>query len=449
MTGVVALIADYIVTARGQPVPDAVRLAVVRCLFDLIAAAGAGLTDPAAVAVRQAARATMGDGPVPVWLTGQRLSVTGAAWANAAAGSAQDLDDGHRLARGHPGAAVIPAVLAVAQDMGATDDALIAAIAIGYEVGVTIAAARTSYGNSGTWAPYAVVAAAAALRGTPRLALEHAMAIAGESAPNQLFASAPPARDPAPEGSAVKEGIPWAVVTGLTALALAEAGHTGPRNILDSPPHYRFADDLALGTSAHVTRVYFKPYACCRHVHAPLDALLSVMGDHGITGPEIRSIAVETTSGALRISNRVRPTNLTDLQYSIPYCLALAALDGPDALLPVTEAALGRDDAADLAARVTLTLNPGFDARFPAETLSRVTVATVAGQFESAVTSPKGEVDAPLTWADLDRKFRCATRLAATDQQQAHIIAAVDAARGGTMSPLLGALARFNWATNG
>lgn len=131
-----------------------------------------------------------------------------------------------------------------------------------------------------------MVATAPALRGTAADVVEHALAIAGESAPNQLFASAA-AQVPPPEGSDVKEGIPWSVVTGLMALGLAEGGHTGPRNILDSSSHYRFADDLNLGDELHICRTYLKLYACCRHVHAPLDALLALMAEHGITGADI------------------------------------------------------------------------------------------------------------------------------------------------------------------
>jgi 2-methylcitrate dehydratase PrpD len=68
----------------------------------------------------------------------------GIAALNAAVASMLDLDDGHRAAPGHPGAAAIPAALAAAESHGADADAerVLAAIAIGYEVGVRIAGAR-------------------------------------------------------------------------------------------------------------------------------------------------------------------------------------------------------------------------------------------------------------------------------------------------------------------
>jgi 2-methylcitrate dehydratase PrpD len=433
--GIVRLIAGYVEGCRGQRASEAAREAALRCVLDLMGAAAAGINESGVFAVRTMALKTMRAGSVPLWFAGLSSSVIGAAWANSAAASALDLDDGHRLARGHPGAAVIPTAFAVAHETGATLDELISAIVIGYEVGVTIGAARVAYGNTGTWSSYGVVATAAALRGTSSDILEHALAIAGESAPNQLFSSAT-AQTPAPEGSDVKEGIPWSVVTGLVALDLAEAGHTGPRNILDSALYYRFPDNLSLGSAPHICNAYFKLYACCRHVHAPLDALLRLVDQYDIDPHAIDAIEVETYSGALRIANKSHPTNLVDVQYSIPYCLALAAIVGPQALLPLTPEALGHDKVAALASKVKLSLDPALDARFPAETLARVVIKSRGQRFVSDLTAPQGEASNPLSWGALVAKFCAATRTVATDAQRNQVLSAINDVRAGSLSAL-------------
>ncbi|KQR77123.1 2-methylcitrate dehydratase [Burkholderia sp. Leaf177] len=421
---VVQRLADYVDTARARPASATATNAAVRCLLDLLGAAAAGMFEPGVAAVRRMAQAAMPGGCAPIWFTGERGSVLSAAWANSAAAAALDLDDGHRLARGHPGAAVIPTALAVASETGATIDVLLNAIVIGYEVGISVGAARLSYGNTGTWSAYAVVAAAAVLRGTSRDLLAHAFAIAGESAPNQLFSSAP-AQTPLPEGSDVKEGIPWSVVTGLAALGLAEAGHTGPRNVLDSALHYRFAKNFEPGSALHIGNVYFKLYACCRHVHAPLDALLALIEAHCIDLRRIEMIEVETYSGALRISNSVRPANLADIQYSIPYCLGLVATLGQQSLLPLTAESLGNEQAAALAAKVRLKLDFDLEARFPAETLARVAIVCGGVRYVSAVTAPRGEASAPLSNDALETKFIAATRKVATATQQQRLLNAL------------------------
>ncbi|WP_345816646.1 MmgE/PrpD family protein (plasmid) [Paraburkholderia sp. PREW-6R] len=432
---IIEQICSYVDAARQRRASTAATHAALRCLLDLVGAAIAGLHETGVAAVRNTGRAMMGEGRAPIWFTGQRSSVLAAAWANSAAAAALDIDDGHRLARGHPGAAVIPTALAVANEICAPVDALLNSIVIGYEVGVSVGAARLTYGNTGTWSAYAVVATAAALRGTSRDLLAHALAIAGESAPNQLFSSAP-SRTPSPEGSDVKEGIPWSVVTGLVALGLAEAGHTGPRNVLDSMQHYRFPKDFQLGLASHIEHVYFKLYSCCRHVHAPLDAMLKLLGQHRICPHEIQAIEVQTYSGALRISNSREPLNLTEIQYSIPYCLGLVATRGAQSLLPLTVDALGDEQATAIASKVRLTLDTELDQRFPAETLARVVILSGGIRYVSEVTAPCGEASAPLSDDEVERKFIAVTDGTVTSFQQQQLLSAFTRFRGGDVDPL-------------
>ncbi|MBY6153784.1 MmgE/PrpD family protein [Vannielia litorea] len=437
---VIGALARYICDARRHRSAPEAREAALKCLYDLLGATLAGLSDPGAVSVRATALQLFPGDTAPLWFTGQTASACGAAWANSAAAAALDLDDGNRFARGHPGAAVIPAALAVGGANGRSCEEILTAIVIGYEVGVSIGAARTSYGNSGTWTAYAVAATAAALSDAPPEVVAHALAIAGESAPNQLFASAPTPRHPVPEGSMVKEGIPWSVVTGRAALSLAQAGHTGPRNLLDSPRHYAFTQPLTLGASPHICRTYIKPWACCRHIHAPLAAMLATTAEHEIDPAAITSIVVEIHDAGLRISNRVRPENLTDVQYSIPYCLALAALEGTDALVPVTAGVLGLEEVEELASRVALERNASFDDAFPDEIFARVHISCGDRMYSSEPTAPPGEPLMP--WRDLEAKFARSTRFILTGSELTEMASAVAAAREGQLGAVLAMVRR-------
>jgi 2-methylcitrate dehydratase PrpD len=434
-------LADYVAAAGRQLLTDDLREAACRSVLDLVTAAAAGIAAPGPRAVRQAARMTMAGGALPVWFSGQTAGLAGAVWCNASAAAALDLDDGHRMARGHPGAAVIPAAFAAAQEEGSTTEELLLAIVVGYEVGVAVGAARRFYANTGMWSGYGVVAALGCLRRTPPEHLAHAFAIAGMSAPNQLHAGAGPAFG-GQEGSDVKEGIPWSSLTAVNALLLAEAGHTGPLALLDNEEHFRL-EGLAggLGQQSYVARAYMKFHACCRHVHAPVEALLGLLAQHRIDPQAIEGIEVATYSGALRLANRPRPQGLTDIQFSIPYCLGLVAIDGPDALLPLAEAALDRPDIVTLAEKVSLRLDPELDARFPAETLSRLTIRVGGREFVSPVTAPRGEASAPPSWLDLEDKLRKACRFVATPAQQDRLLAASSRLRAGDHAPLLDAFA--------
>jgi 2-methylcitrate dehydratase PrpD len=434
-------LADYVASARDEPLSAEAREAALRCILDLLAATAVGVGVPGVAAVRQVARASYGAGEFPLWFTGESGSLIGSVWANCAAAAALDLDDGNRLARGHPGAAIIPAAFAVAQERGASLDQLLSAITIGYEVGIAVGAARRFYANSGMWTCYGVVAAAGALRRLPPAQLAHAFAIAGMSAPNQLHVGGGPAQ-PFPIGSDVKEGIPWSTVTALQAVSLAEAGHTGPENLLDSEAHFAVADMLAgLGQRLHIGRSYFKFYSCCRHIHPPVDALRGLIARHELEPARIEAIEVHTYSGALRLANPPEPANFVDVQFSIPYCLGLVALHGPETLLPLTPDAFGRADAVAFARKVSLHLDAALDGRFPAETLARLVVTHGGERHESPATAPHGEASAPASWQELEEKLLVASRLIATPDQQQHILAAVARLRAGDIVSLKHVLA--------
>lgn len=425
--------------AAAAPCAEA-REAALRCLLDLLAATAAGLRTPAAAAARRAARALFRDGRAAIWFTGHSLSAAGAAFCNAAAASALDLDDGNRLARGHPGAAVIPAALAVAQEQDASVDALLAAVVVGYDVAIAVAAERGFYARSGLWCGYGAVAAAAALRRTPADQVAHALAISGMTAPN-LLGVADGTPYPPSLGNDVKEGIPWATATALSALQLAEAGSTGPLDMLDHAPHHTAAGIVArLAGPPAICATYFKFHCCCRHIHAPVEALLSVMAANALAPETIDAVEVHIYRGAFNLSNRPDPANLVDVQYSIPYCLGLVALLGPDALLPLEESALGRSDVTAFASKVSLRLAPEIDRRFPAESLARVVVTAGNRRFESSLTHPRGEAFDPPSWQDLEEKFRLsAARLMHPGDRRA-VLEAVAQLREGRLTPLAGIL---------
>lgn len=426
-------LARYVRSLRPRELGDEAREGALRCVLDLLAAAAAGHTDRSVGAARRMAISEHGSGTASIWFTGQVASLLGAAFANSAAASILDLDDGFRLARGHPGAAVIPSAFAAASE-GTTAEDFLAAVVAGYEVGVRVAQGRPDYAPTGVWSPYAAIAAAASLRGTDEPALAHALAIAAQAAP------AMPGKAGL-VGSDVKEGIPFGTLAGLQALRLAECGFTGPPGILDLAGHFDGARITAgLGGPPCIGRTYFKPYACCRHIHAPVDAYVALAARAGFAAKDIDAIEVHTYGGTFNLSNRTSPATLVEAQYSVPFCLALAALRGTRALLPLEPAWLEDEDVRALASRVTLHRDAAIEARFPAESPARVVVSTAAGRFESPVTTPRGDPDAPLDWDDLVAKFSAATRRALPGARQAAILAAVDRLRAGELAPLREAL---------
>ncbi|OZI38431.1 2-methylcitrate dehydratase [Bordetella genomosp. 10] len=431
--GMALRLGRYVAALDPRGIDASTRETVWRCILDALASAGAALDVPAVTAARQAARALHGEGRAPVWFTGRTAATAAALFTNSAAVAALDLDDGHRRARGHPGAAVIPAVLASMHDRpGRTVADLIAAVVAGYEVGIRMAMARPAYAPSGAWSGYAVVAAAGKMLGLAAEVIAHALAIAAQTAP-ALPALAGIA------GSDVKEGIPAGAAAGWAALQLAMAGYTGPVAVLDDERLFdREVLLRGLGEAPLIDGVYFKPFGCCRHIHAPLEGWLHLQAAHGLDARDVAGMQVRTYRATFNLACRPAPATLVEAQYSVPYCLALCALHGSDALLPLETRHLGDEAVHRLAARIEVMHDPGIEPLFPARSPACLVVTLADGRrLSSPLMDPRGDPHTPLGWADLERKFGVATRRLLSRARQQAVLDAMAELRQDDSAPLL------------
>lgn len=435
-------LADFICGFNFEDVPASACEAAKKCLLDLVGASVAGFDSCSATAMRRMSRQLFAPGRSTVWFSGMPpLQASAAALANSSGASALDLDDGHRTAGGHPGASIIPAALGVAEEVKASGSDLLTAIVIGYEVAVRIAGARDFDSldtlSTGRWCAYGAAAAGARLRGLPRAQIAEALAIAGVQAPGLSAAGYSSVM-----GNQVKEGIPWSTLTGLAALYLAVDGFTGPLDILDHAAYYdssRILQGLGEDVFALET-VYFKPYSCCRWIHSALDALLQLLKEHRINAGEIDRIVVSTFGRALRLNNYSNPDSVEGAQYSIPFCMAVAALQGGQALLPLDEKCLGRTDLTSLAEKVALEVDPDLDAAFPSQVPARVTIETGGKRYQQSVTDPLGDPCNPLPRKGLLKKFGNLTGGRLNAQAQRDLLAAIDNVEAGSLDALIVAL---------
>ena len=401
---VAAQFAEFI--RETSTIPEATRMSAIRAVCDLMTAAVVGYDSPGGRAARRASSTAYGCGAAQCWFTTTRLTTAGAAFTNSAIASMLDLDDGHRAAAGHPGASIIPAVLAQADQDGSDLERIVIAIALGYEVGIRIASARDLKSldtlATGRWCAAGVSAAIGWLRNASPLQLAQAMAIASMTSPHLV---------PRVSGNNVKEGIPAATATGILSSELAAAGFTGPLHFLDDAERY---DGLALtaglGERWMIDTTYFKPYSCCRWAHAAIDAVSDLQAAHRITPDSIRSIEVHTFARALSLNNDVAPSSLEAAQYSVPFCVGLVVRRGPESLLPLCETSLSDFDSLQLAQRVTLHIDPALDAMFSKMVPARVVIVTDRGRYERTVTIAKGDPENPMSRSDLRQKFATATK---------------------------------------
>ena len=445
-------LADWAVNMRSDELQDDVLDKAGDCILDALGCAVAGQKLDGAQRARTVASATFGKGDAAIWFSDARLHKTGAAFANAASASVLDIDDGNRRANGHPGAALVPVALAMCEPNTRGIDVLANVVAAN-EVCVRIGMSENhkSY-HSGNFTGFGAAVVAARANGLSAAQLMHALAITVYHGPR--VADLTHSQD---MGANVKESIPWSVVAGMIAADLAEQGFTGCRDALDIAE--RYTPHLALEglsesgfpiapTGSHVShailRTYFKRYACCRWCHSAVEALLAILRDQNLTLADIQSVRVETFKQSANLNNLSDPPTLESAQYSVPFCVAVAAVLGEDALTPMSVDAIGNASVIALAEKITVIHDKSLDPMFPSQNPSRVFVTTPASKFEDFVAAPWGEPDRAPSRAELVEKFHTLAKGRIPPQQADAIVAGVAGLRVGSVAPLLNALGRAN-----
>lgn len=393
MSFVMEQLAAFVANARYEHLPDAVIEKTQRAIADTIASLIGGVLTDNAASSRKAALACFGTGTTPAWFTKARLHPLGALFANCAAASALDIDDGHCMAAGHPGAAIVPAVLAEAACLGSDGRDVIIATALGYDVALRIAAARrftdTMSFASGQWTGFGVAAAVGWLRRLAPAELAHAMAIAAAEAPQNL-----------PQGdcqaSSVKGSSPWSTVAALFALERASNGMHGSIDMLDRRHVYDVAEITSdLGNRWLIAETYLKPYAACRYTHPVIDAVLMLVADHAPDEP-VEAISVDIFPEARKLPNETAPKLLEGAQFSIPFAAALAALRGAQAFRPLRPCCLVDAQVIALAKKVEIHYPHDLAGMFPKRTPARVTLVAGRREVAAAVSRPLGDPANPM-----------------------------------------------------
>ena len=416
---------SFVCRLDPEALPVALRDQAVRCVLDLVGVAIAGTRTPMAEISARFAHEQFAPGSATVIGSAKPLSVTGATWVNGASASALDMDDGHRMAMGHPGASVIPAALAMAERTGASGREFLAALVAGYEVAVRASAARVPWYkdkmySTGIWGVFGATAAAGKLLGFDEATLQSALGTAGS------HGSFPPGGLQS-NHAMVKETIAWSGMTGVSAALLAQQHFVGPADFLDYSERWDTSALVAglgdLGEAA-ILRTYFKPYAVCRWAHAAVDAVLELKQRHQLRIDEIETIEVETFWEVTRLAND-QPSNTIAAQFSIQFALAVALLYDRIGPAEVSDAHLHDPAILSLARKVRVAVDDMLDREFPAKTMARVTMHTRRGDLRTTVEYPRGNPENPMSPAELEAKFQLLTRDLISDERRQRLHAAI------------------------
>jgi 2-methylcitrate dehydratase PrpD len=408
-------ISEQLADAAGAADPAAMRETAEKLLIDI---AGLCIAARRTDYVRAALGGWESSGGCTAIGHARALDAAGAAFVNGTAAHGEDFDDTFEGGPVHAGAAIVPAVLAIAErDRLKGADAL-RGIAVGTELMCRASLVAPKLIHKAGFHPTAVLgalgaaAAAATALSLPRNIFVNALGIAGSMASGIIEYLA--------EGAWTKRLHPgWAAQSGIRAADLARAGFVGPRTVLEGTHgFYQAFAHTAEGDWAKLldgfgerwlaASIAFKPYACGTMTQPYVDCARRL--SKKIEFENIEEIVCEAAEGTVHrlwepLAAKQRPPNAYAAKFSQPYCIAAGFVLGHAGLDAFTEERVRDARLVALASKVRYEIdreNP-----YPREFTGHVRVKLRDGTIvEERQPHLRGGAHEPLSRADIEDKFR-------------------------------------------
>lgn len=422
-----------LIRRNQQPVDAQSRTRAVLHWLDWIGCVAAGARAPVADVIRawepQAAPTTAFPS-----LLGLARDPFHAVLMDAGPANVEEMDDMHRQAILHPGPVILPALASLARSRSLDAQHVLDATVRGYETMIRIGRSvgpRHYYfwHNTATAGAFGAAAACADALQLSEDAGVWALGNAGTLAAGLWQVRL----EPVMSKQLHTAHAAWA---GLTAASLAQAGFTGPSQILEGPRGF-FAAMCVDGDLDALTRedadwlihsTSFKPWPACRHTHATIDCVLALREARGDTPLQFDAAEVEVFADALAICDNPRPRTRTEAKFSLQYVVAAAATFGPLRPEHFDEACFTRADLVATMAKVTLRPSATLTQAYPAHYGARVTLQP-AGSFacSHAVRDSLGDPERALSTAAVFDKARTLMQYGGVADARAHELLAAAA----------------------
>ena len=420
----IARFAAGIDTAQLDP---AVIAATKDNIFDTLSCAWAGSSAKGVAEVTELVRSWAGTPQADLFVFGERFPAHHVAWVNSVMAHARDYDDTHDAAILHAGVSIVPAALAAAQLRGSISGAdFIAAVTAGLEIMCRLGIAtqvdliESGFIYSSLLGYFAATAAAGRALGLTEAEMLNALGI--------VYSSAAGNHQVTRDASLMKRMQPGlAAQAAVVAVQMAKRGIRGAQNIFEGADGFirvylqgRFDVPTlrsGLGERYEMLNLSYKPYPCCRDTHSAIDAVRTLRAAGARDADEIDFIRVGTTAGGYQMvcvpeSVRLAPKTIVEAQFSIPYTVAAAWIDGALRIGHFTDEGIARPDILALTARVRPYVDEAIErdwSRFvpPAKVIIHFRDGTVA---EARVDHAKGHPRNPMSREDfLVKSADCAT----------------------------------------
>ena len=368
-------------------------------------------------------------GPSLIFGSDRRVPALDAALINGTASHALDFDDVGESIGGHPSVPLVPAIVALGEQVGASGKDAILAYVVGFETESRIARAVHPHHYDRGWHPtttvgvFGTVAAAARMLNLTETETATALSIAASLAAG-VKANFGTMTKPLHVGHSARSGVLAALLAkgGFTAGNRAFEHPHGFFNVFNGAGNYdaakvfeNWADPLDIVDPGFG----LKQYPCCGSTHPAIDAMLKLRREHAIDADDVAAIEVLTNPRRLPHTDKPRPTNGLEGKFSIQYVTARALLDGRVALGHFADAAVNEPRIRKLLPLVRAGAHPEMPAESAEQFAAEVVVTTRAGKRLAARVPHqicRGLAN-PMSEGELWAKFEdCALRALAPTQ---------------------------------
>ncbi len=431
MMGLTQELAHFVVGTKFDDIPrDGIERAK-RLILDCIGVSLAAANEPAVEIASAFVQELGGNCQASVIGRGFRTSVLNAALLNGVSAHALDFDDASQTMIGHPTAAILPAVLAVAEHREASGEEVLVAYVVGVELatklGVSVNPGHYARGwhATATLGTLGAVAAAAKLMRLDVDQIRHAFGVAASQASGlrQNFGTM---TKPLQAGQASRNGV--------FAAALAARGFTADPSILEN--RFGFLNTLCngfseanqdefiarLGTPFELVTpgVSIKRYPSCHGTSYSIDALLELVEEGQIEPDDVASIRCRIPRLISQMLIYANPQSGLEGKFSLQFCLAAALVDRNVSLRHFTEPKIHDPRIRRVMDRIDVDISdePGD--------YGEVSITLHDGRMlERRVTEPKGSPGNPLTDNQVASKFIDCAGLAVSHELAYKIMAKI------------------------
>jgi 2-methylcitrate dehydratase PrpD len=400
-------LADYVVHAKANALPAAVRKEAARAIVNWAGCAIGGSHHETLDAAIAALAPFSGPGTSSVLGRSERLDPLLAALMNGISSHVFDFDDTHLQTVIHPAGPVASALLAFAEYRPIAGIDFVNAFVLGVEVECRIGMAvfpehyDVGWHITGTTGVFGAAAAIGKVLGLDVQHMSWALGLAATQPVGlrEMF------------GTMTKSFHPGrSAQNGLAAALLAESGFTSSERAIEAPRGWANVLSVArnydlitqgLGERYELLANTYKPFACGIVIHPTIDGCIQLRDAEHLTPDRIKTVVLRVHPLVLELTGKKAPQTGLESKFSVYHAAAIALIEGAAGEPQFSDSAVNDPNVIALRERITAEIDPAL-----AADAARIAITLTDGRvLERYVEHAIGSLARPMTDADLDAKF--------------------------------------------